>query len=181
MLNEVIRVQIASNIHIYMHMNIEDANSRGWIFNPTNLPSLCWWNGCSPHSRFSYQLLHSAFPTARYQPQFCLAAQPFSKTFKVSQQAPLRAGEPLISPWGSPWKHFYLNMTLSDRESEATWTFGDFSWYARTGWINKPTNTDKFFHCSLAYPVVAFISEIFLIKKNPKPPGQHYQEFVVGW
>lgn len=41
MLNEVIRVQIASNIHIYMHMNIEDANSRGWIFNPTNLPSLC--------------------------------------------------------------------------------------------------------------------------------------------
>lgn len=39
--NNVIQVQIASNIYIYMHIHIEEANSRGWTFNPTSLPSLC--------------------------------------------------------------------------------------------------------------------------------------------
>lgn len=177
--NKVIQVQIASHIYTYMHIHIKAASLRGWIFNPTSPPSLCWWNGCRPNSRFSYQLLHSAFPTTRYQPQFCLVAQPFSEAFKGSQQAPLRAWELLINPGSLHENTFILRWLLVvNEESEATWTFTDFGWYAGTAWINKPTNTDKFFHHSLAYPVAAFISVILLMKKNS---GQQYREFVVEW
>lgn len=140
MLNNVIQIQIASNAYIYRHIHIEEANSRGWTSNPTSLPSLCWWNGCSPHSRFSYQLLHSAFPTPRYQ--FCLVAQSFSKTFKGSQQTPIRAWKSLKGP-GVSMKAPLSKVTPSDWRDEVTWTFADFGWYAGSISLQILTNSSS--------------------------------------
>lgn len=108
------------------------------------------------------------FPRQGTSPSFALLLSPCQKHLQILSK-PHSGPENLSKPTGSPWKHLYfiLMWVFSDWRE---WGHLDLCWfqliYAGTAWINKPTNTDKFFYLSLAYPVAAFISETLLMKKK---------------
>lgn len=121
---------------------------------------------------FPSNLSIQPFPQQGTSLSLCPVAQPFSKPYQKPLN-PLRHPARPIQALRTPYKGrgglhestFILRWVSAHEESEATWTFTDFSWYPGTAWINNPTKIDKFLHHNLASPLAAFISVILLMEK----------------